>query len=208
MSAKKKINKDDIINGAFEVLREQGEVGLNARGIAAHIGCSTQPLYCEFQNMKELRTILSKKIDDFWWEKKNELLKKNEYPIPISWYLSFLYIAKNEKNLFRYRYLTLDSKDHSPFLGGIFPELLDYIAKDCNISRDEAEVFHKNIIVFLLGLGVLVNTGDSDISDEDCVFQLQRIYEANKILVKNSKNAAENFKDSFHVADIGLDPLE
>lgn len=80
MPAKKRIVREDIIDGAFEVLRSQGEAGLNTRNIASHLGCSTQPIYCEFENMEDLRVALSKKVDDFWWDLKNKFLHQMIIP--------------------------------------------------------------------------------------------------------------------------------
>lgn len=207
MPAKKRIVREDIIDGAFEVLRSQGEAGLNTRNIASHLGCSTQPIYCEFENMEDLRVALSKKVDDFWWDLKNKFLQSNDYPTPFSWYMSFLYIARNEKHLFRYRYLTSAVHDHSPFLEGDFPELFSYIADDCRISKDDAKLFHRNIIVFLLGLAVLVNTGDSDISEAECLRQLQRAYEADKAFFKIRSMSISELSKSIRLSEADLEPI-
>ena len=51
MPAVKKITRESIINGAFDVLREKGYSALNARSVAEKTGCSTQPIYNSFKNM-------------------------------------------------------------------------------------------------------------------------------------------------------------
>ena len=46
-----RITKERILKAAAEVVRKEGAEALNARRIAAEIGCSTQPVYSQFRNM-------------------------------------------------------------------------------------------------------------------------------------------------------------
>ena len=54
MPPKVKISKQDIIDTALALLREGGEGAVNARSIAAALGCSTQPIFSNFSSMEEL----------------------------------------------------------------------------------------------------------------------------------------------------------
>ncbi|MBP3368131.1 MAG: TetR/AcrR family transcriptional regulator, partial [Clostridia bacterium] len=55
MPPKVKITKEDIVKTALELVRAEGEEALNARSIAAALGCSTQPIFSNFETMDELR---------------------------------------------------------------------------------------------------------------------------------------------------------
>ena len=59
MPAAKKISKDEIIDAAIEVLRDDGFAAINARSVAKKMGCSTQPIYFSFKNMEELKAALT-----------------------------------------------------------------------------------------------------------------------------------------------------
>ena len=54
MAPKVKITKQDIIDKALEIVRESGDSGINARSIAAALGCSTQPIFSNFNSMEEM----------------------------------------------------------------------------------------------------------------------------------------------------------
>lgn len=55
MSRTPTITRDAILEAAVALVREEGHEHLNARALAARLGCSTQPvLYC-FETMDELR---------------------------------------------------------------------------------------------------------------------------------------------------------
>ena len=53
MPARKKIHKEDILEAAVRVVREQGASALSVRNIAKELHVSTQPLY-SIQNLKIL----------------------------------------------------------------------------------------------------------------------------------------------------------
>ena len=50
MPRSKQVDKQDILRAATEVIRAKGHNALTVRNIAAELGCSTQPLYYEFEN--------------------------------------------------------------------------------------------------------------------------------------------------------------
>ena len=60
MPAVRKVSKEQIIDAAVEVLRDDGFSAINARSVAKKLGCSTQPIYFSFKNMDELKTALPK----------------------------------------------------------------------------------------------------------------------------------------------------
>ena len=55
MPPKVKITKEEIIKTAVELVRACGESAINARAIATSLGCSTQPIFSNFETMDELR---------------------------------------------------------------------------------------------------------------------------------------------------------
>ncbi|MBO5790241.1 MAG: TetR/AcrR family transcriptional regulator, partial [Clostridia bacterium] len=61
MPPKVKITKEEIVEAAMRIVRECGDEALNARNIAASLGCSTQPVFSNFATMAELRLAVIKK---------------------------------------------------------------------------------------------------------------------------------------------------
>ncbi len=55
MPPKIKATREQIVEGAFEVVRQEGLEALTARRVAKEVGCSTQPVYRVFSSMDELR---------------------------------------------------------------------------------------------------------------------------------------------------------
>ena len=55
MPPKIKVNKQAIIEAATHLVRTQGHEYLNARSLATHLHCSTQPIFSNFENMEEVK---------------------------------------------------------------------------------------------------------------------------------------------------------
>ena len=55
MPPKVKVSKKMVMDASFEVIRTSGHENLNARTIAEHLGCSTQPVLYSFKTMDEIR---------------------------------------------------------------------------------------------------------------------------------------------------------
>ena len=66
MARKEQISKQMILEGAFELVRQQGIEMLTARKLAAHIGCSTQPIFRVYSNMEELEKEVFVKAKTFY----------------------------------------------------------------------------------------------------------------------------------------------
>lgn len=61
MPAVRKVSKEQIIDAAVEVLRDDGFSAINARSVAKKLGCSTQPIYFSFKSMEELKSALTER---------------------------------------------------------------------------------------------------------------------------------------------------
>ena len=53
MPARKKIEKENIIDTCLKIIRKEGIDALNARKVAKALGCSTQPLFYYYENMNK-----------------------------------------------------------------------------------------------------------------------------------------------------------
>ena len=94
-------NRSQIIEVAFELIREHGWGSVSTRAIAKKLGSSTMPIYSHVKSVEELEKELRLKA--------NELLKdfqQQPYTEHALLNLAFGYVvfARDEKNLFRFLY--------------------------------------------------------------------------------------------------------
>ena len=57
-----RVQRSHIIDGAYQLIIDEGFKKFHARNIAQHIACSTQPIYREFANLAELKSVLINRI--------------------------------------------------------------------------------------------------------------------------------------------------
>lgn len=57
-----RVQRSHIIDGAYQLIINEGFKKFHARNIAKHIACSTQPIYREFANLAELKSVLTNRI--------------------------------------------------------------------------------------------------------------------------------------------------
>lgn len=57
-----RVQRSHIIDGAYQLIIDEGFKKFHARNIAQHIACSTQPIYREFANLAELKSVLTTRV--------------------------------------------------------------------------------------------------------------------------------------------------
>ena len=101
MPPKAKINREMIIDAAYEIVRESGEENINARNIAEKLGCSTQPVLYVFKTMDEIRECVYQKADEYHSEYLMQV-NESEKNLMISIWKNYIRFSVNERNLFRF----------------------------------------------------------------------------------------------------------
>lgn len=80
MPPKVKVTKEEIIAAALEILRQKGMEAVNARAVAAALGCSTQPIFSNYSSMGALQhDVLAAGYAEYnrWIEQQ---MKEGRYP--------------------------------------------------------------------------------------------------------------------------------
>ena len=101
MPPKAKINREMIIDAAYEIVRESGEENINARNIAQKLGCSTQPVLYVFKTMDEIRECVYQKADEYHSEYLMQINESEKNPMLVIWE-NYIRFSATEKNLFRF----------------------------------------------------------------------------------------------------------
>ena len=75
MAAVKKINKEGILEAAYNLARREGIAAITARKLAKEISCSTQPIYENFVDMGAVIEITTERINEVYGSLKTSLCK-------------------------------------------------------------------------------------------------------------------------------------
>ena len=168
MARKESITKQMIIDGAFELLKKEGVEAVTARKLAAHIGCSTQPIFRVYENMDELLKELFERSRAYYEDFCNS--NKNSYDTPfVSLGINYIRFAKQEQNLFKLLFLS-GNKDHTLYElinGKENAFVMKEIKKIPNLNMDNVELIFTKVFIFMHGMAGMTITREFDLSDKE-----------------------------------------
>lgn len=174
MPSQKRITRSAIIRTAADILRKEGYEGVNARKIAKELGCSTQPIYSEFENMDELKAELKKEAEASYVERVKLYIENSKYSPYIAYGLGFLSFAKEEKQLFRYLYMHDRRGGGGQSIDDVnAPDIIKVLSEDYGIPKETALRFHHDMAIYSYGLAVMLNTGYMDMNEKQIIERLQ-----------------------------------
>ncbi|MBP3300712.1 MAG: TetR/AcrR family transcriptional regulator [Clostridia bacterium] len=156
MPPKVKTSRDDIITAALELIRKEGEQGLNARAIATALGCSTQPIYFNFDSMDTLKGEVRKQAEGIYEAFVQKETEKGKYSDYEAKQIAYIRFANKEKHLFKLLFLCdHDSPEES---AEALAENARVIREETGISPTDAFYFHLEMQSCVHGIATMLAT--------------------------------------------------
>jgi len=163
MSPRVKIFKENIINAAVNLVRENGEQALNARNIAAALKCSTQPIFSNFATMEELRSAVIEAADDLFNEYIKREIERALYPPYKASGMAYIRFAKEEKELFKLSYMRDRSTEAIPEETELASQMESLVHENTGLSGDDTKLFHLEMWAYVHGIATMIATGFCDL---------------------------------------------
>ena len=157
MPPKTKFDREDIVNAAFEIAREEGFDGITARSVASRLGCSVAPIYVNFKTIDDLLEAVTARITAL----AGELLARQEGPHP------FENIGKASLSFAReypvlFREMVLRDNRHVAGQEDADQQLVEVMGQDEDLAgwtAEERRVLLLKMRALHLGLSALVANG-------------------------------------------------
>lgn len=173
MARKTQISKEVILETALKILIRDGYSAVNIKTLSKEIGCSTQPLVWHFDNMEGLRKALA----EYALMYANEKMRPSADGAVNAFEQvgrAYIKIALHEPNLFKFVFLNgsgcyptgnanmlTEDKDHE--------ELIKMIAKEFQISEQNAGKYIQNSVIYTHGLATFISTGIMSMPEEEII---------------------------------------
>ena len=165
MPPKIRFSKDDVVLAAYEVTRQKGLEAVNARSVAAQIGCSTQPLFREFSCMEDIKKEVFLHARDCFDKMTADEIKKEENTLKAQGRV-YLTLAKNEPNLFRMLFMHKRNEECANFAITRACQRAAEYGQIMNVETDEASDTYINFWMFIHGMATMFATGYLTLSDD------------------------------------------
>lgn len=153
MAAIRKIDKDSILDAAYNLVRKEGLGSLSARKLAKASSCSTQPIYENFNDMGVIIELTNKRVQEYMDSLKKSL-KGHEYADYIKKGIAVYEFANDERMLFRH-FVMGDSADRELFTN---EQSVKMLMETEGYDEDKAKIIDKKVNDHILGNAFLLNS--------------------------------------------------
>ena len=178
MPPRERVSKEQVLNTAFIMTRENGFEELTARKLAERLQSSTQPIFRAYDNMDMLKRDLFFKSADFFSDYMLSRKAPKE-PRYLTMGMAYIELARRERHLFKLiasidDYETDEIRD---FLQGESSELPDELPNVEDFSDKQKRELFRMIWMFTHGVATLVTSNRVNISDKEIKRLLTKAYE-------------------------------
>ena len=181
MPPKVKITKKDIIDTALELCRKHGADSLNARSIAAELGCSTQPVFSNFATMDELSSAVTAAAHGLYLGFLEREVKSGKYPQYKSLGMAYIRFAKEEKELFKLLFMC-DRTGEEPAPTADFDFSVKMIMEANGLSKEKAILLHMEMWACVHGIATMFATSFLELDEKTVSTMLTDVYQGARAL--------------------------
>lgn len=157
MPPKIKFTKEEIINTTLELVRKNGEGAVNARSIAAALGCSTQPVFSNFASMEELDGAVIAAAYELYLGFIKREIESGKYPQYKAFGMAYIRFAMEEKELFKLLFMC-DRENGELIPTSDFDASVEIIMNATGLTKEKATLMHLEMWTFVHGIGAMLAT--------------------------------------------------
>lgn len=180
MPPKFKFTREQILDGAVNVIRRDGVSGLTARALAAELGSSAKPIFGLFQNMEEVQREAVNAANAVYQSYLQGFMRDSEYPPYKASGIAYIRFAKEERELFKLLFMRDRTGEKIEEDREAIRPILAIIMKNLGLSEDAAFVFHLEAWLYVHGIATMMATSYLDWDMKFISKSLTDVYEGLK----------------------------
>lgn len=158
MPPKCKFTKEEIIQAALDIAREDGIKAITARALGAKLNASSKPIFSLFQNMEEVQQEVIKAANQLYQQYLTQDMTSGNYPIYKASGMAYIRFAEEEKKLFQLLFMCDRSNENTAAQTNELTEIISIIQTNTGLSYDKAYLFHLEMWVYVHGIATMIAT--------------------------------------------------
>ena len=158
MPPKTAITREKIISAATELVRMSGAEALNARSLAKMIGCSTQPLFYQFESMNEIKAYVIEEAKRVYEGYLTREMQRSDFPKYKLSGLGYIRFAREEKELFKLLYMRERENRGIPEKDAMTDEIVRKMSENTGLKLESAKKMHGAMWAFVHGIAAMAAT--------------------------------------------------
>ena len=188
MPPKPKFTKEEIVNGALELVSEKGIEHLTTRNLGEWLGSSARPIFTVFRSMDEVIAL----VREAAMERFNSYIRgiENFTPAFKEAGIRMVRFAKREPKLFQLIFMTETTTPENP--GSFFGNLGEHealctkvISRDYGLNAEESRVLFQHMWTYTYGISALCATKMCMFSEEEITDRIGTEFLAITTMIKN-----------------------
>lgn len=167
MPREMKIQKEDVLNAAYEIVRTLGMERINARAIAQKLKSSVHPIFHHFKNMEDLKKELYEKILNTYHKYISQGMDKEKPYKELG--KNYIKFAEQEPKLFQIIFMSQTNLQPETFVNydASFSNAEQIAGEATNLNNDDAKKFHIKMWIFTHGIATLIATNTCKFTEEE-----------------------------------------
>lgn len=189
MPPKSKCTKEQIVDAAFEIVRNEGWQALKARKLAEELGTSTAPIFTCFNSIEEIQEEVVKKANSLYGEYIRDGLKQTPPFKGVG--MKYIEFAKNEPELFKILNIKKDfTTNFLPAYDDNSPKVLGVLESKYGMSLETAKKLYNHMSVYAFGFASLYAQRIYLFTMDDISQMMSEIFTA---MIKNEQGGEADF---------------
>lgn len=162
MPPRPKFTKDEIIDTALSITKEQGIDAVTARELGERLGSSARPVFTVFENMDEVKAFVISKAKNLYGQYVENGLKND---IPFKGVgVAYIRFAMEQPRLFQLLFMnpTENARNVSsilPVIDDNYNKILLSVQESYHLERESAERLYQHLWTYTHGIAAMFATG-------------------------------------------------
>ena len=178
MPPKAKVTREEILSACVDIIRESGFSAVNARALASRLGCSTQPIFSNYQSMEELKKDALAYADRLYQSYLSADMGSGEFPPYKASGMAYIRFAKEEKQLFRL--LFMRDRSHEPHQekegAEVAALMTELVQKNAGLNEQSARMLYLENWIYVHGIASMIATGYLEFDEADISVMMTDVY--------------------------------
>ena len=178
MPPKAKFSREEIIDAAINIVREDGFDALTSRALGTKLGSSARPIFTVFQNMEEVQQVVIITAKQKYREYISKGLSQDLAFKGVG--MEYILFSINEPKLFQLLFMT--EQPQIPDLTGVLPliddsyeQILRFIQSGYGIDKSSAEILYRHLWIYTHGIATLCATNMCRFTDEEIGSMIRQV---------------------------------
>ncbi len=159
MPPRTKVTREDIVEAGLALARTGGPEAVNARAVAAKLGCSTQPVFSNYGSMADLQKDVLAAAEGLLQKCLDRAQAAGTYPPYKAMGLGYIGFAREEPALYQWLFMRDRTGQNIPDGRAENRRVIRLVSKRTGLSEDKAWLLHLEMWIFVHGVASMLATG-------------------------------------------------